>query len=123
MKREIKLKAILEKEKAWRVVHGYDRLNGLVLVLISCEYEWRKFKKILQYTDLNDCNDIEIYEGNTIEFRYEDTQEDGGFGYCRGVVIYEDGCFVCKEEGFDYKKEKAMTLFEWITDNPCYIVK
>jgi len=69
-------------------------------------------------------NGIEVKEGDVIRFKYEDDMEDEGYGYCTGKVVFKNGCFVVKED-FDYTKAKTPpdTLYNWITDNECEIIK
>lgn len=65
--REIKFRAICERESVPRDVWGVDFLNLKVLVDISGSYEWRKYKKLFEFTGLYDKNEKMIFEGDTIK--------------------------------------------------------
>lgn len=72
---------------------------------------------------LVDKNHDEIYERDIIRFKYEDKCEEKGYGYCEGIVVFKNGCFVVEQAGFDYRPGyEPMTLHTWLKDNPCEIV-
>ena len=68
----------------------------------------------------------ELLEGDTIQFKYKDRIEPGGFGYCTGIITFEKGCFVVKEPGFKYfwpnESTRPDLLYNWLRLNRCKIV-
>lgn len=73
---------------------------------------------------LDDC---ELYAKDIIRFKYEDRIEETGFGYCTGVIEFENGCFVVKEIGFEHydwnnEDQRPALLYDWLKDNDCEYV-
>jgi hypothetical protein len=79
-------------------------------------------KTVSQYTGFK-VRGKKLFEGDEIQFEYKDKIEPNGFGYCTGIVAFEKGCFVVKETGYNYKKNKVNPdpLYEWL-ENKCDII-
>ena len=89
----------------------YEEKNGYIVE-----------KPVRMFTGMKDSEGNEIYDGDTIEFKYEDKNEESGFGVCRGKVEFEFGCFVVKEN-FTYRPECPPNLLcDWL-DEACVIIK
>lgn len=117
MNREIKFRAWnanSEKMMDWDFIKSVGNLNKLLLL---------NHVVVQQYTGLADTNENEIYEGDIIQFKCEDSAEELGYFFITGIVLYNGGSFRVSELDFDYafKGELPMTLEEWLTDN-CVII-
>ena len=78
---------------------------------------------VMLWSGFTDPLGTEIYAKDIIRFAYEDKCEDGGIGYCFGVVEFENGCFVVKEPNFTYDKHcMPQTLREWLRDEQCEVI-
>jgi hypothetical protein len=129
MRREIKVKIydkynkVMSKEFeiseiafSWNVIwserfYGQKEIAGCDMVF-------------LQFTGLHDSKGTPIYEGDRIGYSYPDKVEELGYVSCEGIVTFENGCFVVKQEGFDYEKADLppFTLHEWLMDDDCEVV-
>lgn len=111
--REIKYRAWEHDRKI--ICYGYE-------TYIS-DAEQNKYP-LMQFTGLLDKNGKEIFEGDIIQFRYNDKCEELGYETVNAVVEFERGMFVCKEIGFDYegKKELPMSLYEFMQGEEITIV-
>jgi hypothetical protein len=91
-------------------------------------YEFKKAleadAKLKRFSGLTDSKGTPIYEGDRIRYSYTDKAEELGYGRCEGIVTFENGCFVVKQEGFDYEKADLppFTLHEWLMDDDCEVV-
>lgn len=117
MNREIKFRAWnanSEKMMDWDFIKSVGNLNKLLLL---------NHVVVQQFTGLVDTNENEIYEGDIIQFKCEDSAEELGYFFITGIVLYNGGSFRVSELDFDYasKGELPMTLEEWLTDN-CVII-
>lgn len=79
-----------------------------------------------QYIGEKDSNDVEIYDGDIIEFSYLNTELQKNLK-CRGVVIYTSAAFcLTNDDGlsmaFEYKKSD-WTVIGNIYENPDIEVK
>ena len=127
IKFEILLKALQDTKSGHKkgdevkmVNEIFDRKNGVAFWEIGLDWEILYQR---QYTGLKDTNGNEIYEGDIIQFKYDDAAEELGYNWITGIVSFIGGCFRCSELGFDYdlKKELPMTLLEWLDDS-CTII-
>ena len=78
---------------------------------------------VTQFTGLK-LKGQKLYTKDVIQFRYEDKCEPGGYGYCTGVIEFENGAFVVKEIGFKYynwkdNMQRPDLLFKWLKDDRC----
>jgi hypothetical protein len=69
---------------------------------------------IMLYSGIGD-----YYSGDIIQYTYEDKCAENGIGTCRGVVEFENGCFVVKEPRFRYSDNLPDTLYQWLKDEKC----
>jgi len=90
-----------------------------------------EFKKALEadeksrrFTTLHDSKGTPIYEGDRIGYNPPDEAKELGYGSETGIVTFENGCFVVKQEGFDYKEAgfPPFTLHEWLMDDDCEVM-
>jgi hypothetical protein len=90
-----------------------------------------EFKKALEadeksrrFTTLHDSKGTPIYEGDRIGRRVYISAFDNGHFISGGIVTFENGCFVVKQEGFDYEKADLppSTLHEWLMDDDCEVM-
>ena len=108
--RKVKFRAWHKKDKKMREVTGINFLGKDV---------WLKYDKdkliganffeieLMQDTGFKDRTGKEIYEGDLLEFEFEDELEN-----FINVVIWEKGCFALRsEKEYDYVD---YPLFEWI---------
>lgn len=108
-----------DKDKDNKYFDSIQHINEIGQI----ESDYIKSETLSQFTGLYDKNGKEIYDGDIIRFKYLDKHEESGFGYCSGVVTFENGCFVVKDPDFDYGVGcHPMTLREWLTDDPCEII-
>jgi len=66
----------------------------------------------------------ELYTKDVIQFRYSDKIEPAGYGYCTGVIEFENGAFVVKEIAFKnyyWKSEdqRPALLYDWLRNHRC----
>lgn len=97
MGREIKFRAWYEKDKqminwftltqsAWNTFRGDEPLSLVYEILIARKNEFN----VMQYTGLKDKNGIEIYEGDIVEWKIDETDY-----YFKGIVKWDENhsCF------------------------------
>lgn len=82
--------------------------------------------EILLFTGLTDRDQKELFNKDIIQFKYWDKFEENGYGFVKGVIEFENGCFVVKEFGFDYDyndpERTPDTLFNWLSSENCYLI-
>jgi uncharacterized phage protein (TIGR01671 family) len=126
MNREIKFRAWDDGVMIYEanILHLSNE-DSLVLRLAKFWCNIRNDSKIMQYTGFKDVNGKEIYEGDVLQVTYIDVVEPTGVGVINSVVSFENGMFVCKDEGFDYegKKEQPMSLYEWMKGEQVTIIR
>ena len=78
---------------------------------------------VTQFTGLK-LKGQKLYTKDVIQFRYKDNMEPTGYGYCTGVIEFENGAFVVKEIGFKHydwenESQRPDLLYDWLKDNRC----
>jgi len=129
MTREIRFKAIYRTHDGQEIVRDWyflDQSDNYFYIADSNteKPDISEVIRVFQFTGLHDSKGTPIYEGDRIRYSYPDKVEELGYGRCEGIVTFENGCFVVKQEGFDYegKGEKPSTLHEWLMDDDCEVV-
>jgi uncharacterized phage protein (TIGR01671 family) len=114
MNREIKFRAWDNSSMRYSEWYGLDEF------FYMCHED-----VLMKYTGFKDVNGKEIYEGDVLQVTYIDVAEPTGVGVINSVVSFENGMFVCKDEGFDYegKKEQPMSLYEWMKGEQVTIIR
>lgn len=80
-------------------------------------------KTVTQFTGFK-LKGRELYAKDIIQFRYRDKVELGGYGYCTGVIEFENGAFAVKEIGFKFyswknNMQRPDLLYNWLKYNRC----
>lgn len=106
--REIKFRGLKKSDNTW-IVGDLHRVNGIPFIQNDeCHNSPDDYEVIPetvgQFIGLTDKNGVEIYEGDVLQYQYEDSCEDDGFGINKAVVCFQDGKFCCKQIDFDYDK-------------------
>ena len=111
--REIKFRAWHKEKKEMGEVRNIDFISEIVQAGYQNKYGVWNFEDIeqMQFTGLQDCNGVDIYEGDIIELCYE--YFDGNFSEneCKGKVFFEGSSFK-----MNYKKYDE--IWEWRLDEP-----
>lgn len=109
MNREIKFRGLREDGKGW--AHGsyiFDNRGNHHFISYFWEDGQRDYivipETVGQFTGLHDKNGKEIYSGDIVREKLEDSVEPEGFYNCDSVVEMVNGCWVLSEVGFDYSK-------------------
>jgi len=129
MTREIRFKAIYRTHDGQEIVRDWyflDQSDNYFYIADSNteKPDISEVIRVFQFSGLHDSKGTPIYEGDRIGYNPPDEAKELGYGSETGIVTFENGCFVVKQEGFDYEKADLppFTLHEWLMDDDCEVV-
>lgn len=105
--RTIKFRGLRTDRQGWAygdLLHDGSKIFITNLIGATRNYYEVHPKTVGQFTDLQDKNGVDVYEGDVLQYQYEDSCEDDGIGINKAVVCFQDGKFCCKQVDFDYDK-------------------
>lgn len=124
--KNIKFKVWDKKGKKW--IPDYQLIINTQGKLCCCYSdktfgEWKIDYKVVLFTGFK-LKGRELYTKDVIQFSYKDKIEIIGYGYCTGVIEFENGAFVVKEISFkhyDWKNEdqRPILLYDWLRNHRC----